>query len=124
MKSDFNKVELGNYRKILRKTQTTEELLLWKQLKSKRLLGEKFFRQYSVGPYILDFYCPRLRLAVELDGGHHSQEKQREYDNNRSFYLSSKNIKVLRFWNNEVKNNLEGVLEILRREIVMNPLLG
>ena len=62
----------------------------------------KFFRQYSIGPYILDFYCPTVKLAVELDGGQHNQSDNREHDVARSDYLKAQGIDVMRFWNNEV----------------------
>lgn len=70
----------------------------------------KFFRQYSVGPYILDFYCPTMKLAVELDGGQHNQCESMGYDEARSEYLKSKGIDLMRFWNHEVLLNTEGVL--------------
>ena len=70
----------------------------------------KFFRQYSIGPYILDFYCPTMKLAVELDGGQHNQSENKEYDSVRSEYLKLQGIDVIRFWSNEVLLNREGVL--------------
>lgn len=73
----------------------------------------KFFRQYSIGPYILDFYCPTIKLAVELDGGQHNQSENKEYDLVRSQYLKSHGIDVIRFWSNEVLLNMEGVLAAL-----------
>jgi len=78
---------------------------IWGYLRNKQFYGLKFFRQYSVGPYILDFYCPRLRLGVELDGGQHAEEEIREYDMARSEYLRAQEIEVIRFWNNEVMKN-------------------
>jgi very-short-patch-repair endonuclease len=60
----------------------------------------EFFRQYSIGPYILDFYCPALKLAVELDGGQHNQCESKAYDAARSEYLKLQGIEVMRFWNN------------------------
>ncbi len=73
--------------------------------------GLKFFRQYSFGTYILDFYCPEISLAVELDGGQHAKEENQEYDSQRNLYLEANGVKTLRFWNNEVLLNLDGVLE-------------
>ena len=70
----------------------------------------KFFRQYSIGPYILDFYCPTVKLAVELDGGQHNQSDKRERDAARSEYLKAQGIDVMRFWNNEVLLDIESVL--------------
>jgi very-short-patch-repair endonuclease len=70
----------------------------------------KFFRQYSFGPYILDFYCPTMKLAVELDGGQHNQCKNKEVDAARSEYLKRQRIEVMRFWDNEVLLDMESVL--------------
>lgn len=78
----------------------------------------KFFRQYSVGPYILDFYCPTIKLAVELDGGQHNQPESKEYDETRSEYLKTKGIKVVRFWDNEVLLNMESVLTELSLKVL------
>ncbi len=70
----------------------------------------KFFRQYGVGKYILDFYCPAIRLCLEIDGGQHNQNPN---DARRDNFLKSINIKVLRFWNNEINENFEGVYQKL-----------
>jgi prepilin-type N-terminal cleavage/methylation domain-containing protein len=70
----------------------------------------KFFRQYSIGPYILDFYCPTVKLAVELDGGQHNQCENKEYDESRLEYLKAQGIKVTRFWNHEVLFDIQSVL--------------
>ncbi len=70
----------------------------------------KFFRQYSVGAYILDFYCPALKLAIELDGGQHNQPEIKEYGLARSEYLEAQGIEVTRFWDNEVLHDIESVL--------------
>ena len=73
----------------------------------------KFFRQYSIGPDILDFYCPNMKLAVELDGGQHNQCKGKKYDAARSEYLKAKGIEVIRFWDHEVLLDMESVLSEL-----------
>lgn len=70
----------------------------------------KFFRQYSVGPYILDFYCPQKKLAVELDGGQHNNDETRLYDEERSAYLRTHGIDTMRFWNHEVMRHADAVL--------------
>ncbi len=112
LKSVFirNDPNLKKRRKELRQNQTEAEKLLWSELRDKRFYGVKFFRQYSIGPYVLDFYSPTLRLAIELDGGQHSEQEQQEYDENRSEYLKAHDMEVIRFWNNEVMHNMEGVL--------------
>jgi len=70
----------------------------------------KFFRQYSIGPYILDFYCPNMKLAVELDGGQHNQSESKQYEAVRTKYLKAQGIEVMRFWNHEVLLDMESVL--------------
>ncbi len=77
----------------------------------------KFFRQYSIGPYIIDFYCPTVKLAVELDGGHHNQSDNREYDAARSEYLKTQGIDVMRFWDNEVLLDIQSVLSKLALKV-------
>ena len=76
-----------------------------------------FWRQYSVGPYVLDFYCPKLRLAIEIDGSQHAETDGREYDQERERYLTGVNIKTLRFWNSEVRANLDAVVGKIKAEI-------
>jgi very-short-patch-repair endonuclease len=105
-----NDPQFKERRRELRRNQTEAEKLLWGYLRNKQFYGLKFFRQYSVGPYIIDFYCPKLRLAVELDGGQHSEEEVRGYDMVRSDYLRAQGIETIRFWNNDVMKNIEGVL--------------
>jgi len=63
-----------------------------------------------MGMYIIDFYCPTMKLAIELDGGQHADDENREYDEERSDYLRANGIEVIRFWNNEVLQNIDGVL--------------
>ena len=99
---------LKERRMELRKNQTPQEVLLWAKLRRTQL-GFKFKRQHSIGPYILDFYCPDKKLAIELDGSQHLQNK--EYDRERTDYLSVLEIRVIRFWNIEVNVNIEGVLQ-------------
>ena len=113
MKTGFlcNAPALKKRRSELRKSQTEVEKALWGKLRNRQLSGIKFFRQYSLGSYILDFYSPTLKLAIELDGGQHAEQDNREYDESRSEYLRSQGVKVLRFWNNEVIENMEGVLQ-------------
>ena len=98
---------------MLRKNQTDAESLLWAHLRNKQLNDLKFYRQYSVGKYIVYFYFPQKRLAIEVDGGQHDEYKIRAYDDKRSVYLKDKDIKVIRFWNNDVLENLEGVFDKL-----------
>ncbi|OGE77845.1 MAG: DNA-cytosine methyltransferase [Candidatus Doudnabacteria bacterium RIFCSPHIGHO2_01_FULL_46_14] len=112
----YNNSETINHRRGLRRNQTEVEKRLWKLLRNKQFEGLKFFRQYSVGSYILDFYCPIMKLAIELDGGQHAETTNMVYDEKRSEFLKNRRIKVLRFWNNDVIENIEGVTDKLRME--------
>ncbi len=101
---------LKDRRRNLRVRSTDVERCLWQKLRGRQVCSLKFFRQFSVGPYILDFYCPEKRIAVELDGSQHATEQGKAYDVERSAYLKSKDIQVIRFWNNEVITNMDGVV--------------
>jgi very-short-patch-repair endonuclease len=106
----------------LRRNQTEAEKILWAHLRNKRFYGLKFFRQYSIGPYILDFYCPAINFGVELDGGQHNQCENEEYDASRSEYLKAQGIDVNRFWNHEVLLDTESVLAGLALKVsLLNP---
>lgn len=107
----YNDLKLKFRRKELRHNETNEEKLLWVKLRRKNL-NFKFTRQYSVGPYILDFYCVEKRIAIELDGFQHLEN--RDYDKERDDYLSLNDIKVLRFWNSEISANINEVLDKIK----------
>jgi very-short-patch-repair endonuclease len=94
------------------------EVLLWARLKGRQLLGCKFRRQYSVGAFVLDFYSPEIKLGIELDGDSHFREGKREYDTERDAFIGSFGIKIVRFLNADVYENLDGVLEAIERTIV------
>jgi very-short-patch-repair endonuclease len=98
--------------RLLRKNQTDVERLLWKHLRNRQLHNHKFRRQLPIEPYIADFVCLELKLIIELDGGQHAD--QIAYDEQRRIALEQRGFKVLRFWNNEVIENLSGVLEAIR----------
>jgi very-short-patch-repair endonuclease len=108
-----NRKELEKFRKELRNNSTSAEATLWKYLKGKQL-GKKFRRQHSVGNYILDFYCATDRIAIELDGEKHFTEEGMRYDAIRTNYLNSLNIKVIRFENVRVFEDIESVLNEIR----------
>lgn len=105
-------------RKELRNKSTETEKILWDYLKSSKLGGFKFIRQYSAGPYILDFYCPKIRLAIELDGNQHGEKDSILYDNDRTEYLESVNIKTIRFWNNELVKNPKIVVDQIYKKVI------
>ncbi len=109
-----NLPELKLRRKQLRRRGSLPEAIVWNHLKHGQL-GMKFRRQHSVGPYILDFYCPKKRLAIELDGETHNDSKSQTYDAERTKYLNLQEIRVLRFQNREILENLEGVLEEIKK---------
>jgi very-short-patch-repair endonuclease len=93
-------------RENLRKNLTESELVLWEVLKDKKLCGRKFRHQHSIGHYIADFYCTSERLIIELDGQHHFTPEGVLKDLDRDIHLAMMNIKVLRFENKEILNNL------------------
>jgi len=98
--------------KKLRKSLTEAERLLWSYLRN-RQLGVKFRRQEPIGRYIVDFVCFEKKLVVEVDGGQHGGS----YDDERDRWLNMQGFRVLRFWNNEVLKNIEGVLEVIGKEL-------
>ena len=95
----------------LRRKSTDAEVLMWQHLRSRRLLGCKFRRQVPIGKYIVDFLCEDPPMIIELDGGQHMD--QQGYDQARSGWLVENGFRVLRYWNNDVLENMEGVLESL-----------
>jgi very-short-patch-repair endonuclease len=109
-------MNLTNNARQLRKNQTEVEKLLWQQLRNRQLLGHKFRRQFPIEPYIVDFVCLELKLIIELDGGQHAD--QQNYDQQRTLFLGKRGFKVIRFWNNEMCENNEGVLEAIRLAIL------
>jgi very-short-patch-repair endonuclease len=104
-------------RRQLRNAPTTAEKRLWQGLRASQVSGRKFRRQHSIGPYVLDFYCPDCRLAVELDGQAHFNSMASEYDLRREKFLKSLSIRVLRFENRAVFENPEGVLHQIRESL-------
>lgn len=108
-----NTTEQTEQRRQLRNSATSAEATLWKALKERQANGWKFRRQHGIGPYILDFYCPELKLCVELDGSSH--DNKYDYDEKRTAFLREQGIEVVRFTNAQVWANLEWVIsEIVR----------
>ncbi|MEZ0608159.1 endonuclease domain-containing protein [Fibrella sp. WM1] len=105
-----NRKHMEAVRRDLRKGQTGAETRLWERLRSSQLLGRKFRRQHSVGMYVLDFYCPAERLAVEVDGSVHATEQARQHDAERDATLAQLSIHTVRITNSEVENDIEAVL--------------
>ncbi len=100
-------------RRQLRRRATAAETLLWNGLRNRQLMGRKFKRQYSLGPYILDFYCSEEQRAVELDGSVHDNPWRREYDEERTAFLEDQGIRVIRFRNGKVLDQRDSVLEAI-----------
>ncbi len=114
-----NAPHLKERRRELRRRQTEAERVLWGALRNNQLYGLKFFRQYSFGPYILDFYCPEKSLAIELDGGQHDLPEKREYDAVRTAYLEAHGVEVVRFcrfWNSDVMQDVQAVLHVIAQQ--------
>lgn len=108
-----NRKYLKQTRRALRSNLTPAEATLWRYLQNKKLSGRKFRRQHSVGNYILDFYCPQEKLAIELDGAYHFTSAGYEADQTRDGYLKYLGIQVLRFENKEVFHDIVRVLEMI-----------
>ena len=117
MAQHFNKIYQKFKRKNLRNNPTEEENILWQYLKSKRMCGFKFRRQYSVDQFIIDFYCPKLFLAIEIDGGYHLDEEISTYDQARQIIIEAFGITFLRFSNQEIRYDIEKVLYIIKSKI-------
>ena len=108
------KVNLIIKARYLRHKETKAEKILWEELRNKKL-GVKFRRQHPVDSFILDFYAPEIKLGIELDGSLHTGNQ--EYDKLRTVYLNSNGIKIVRFWNLEIENNLLEVMRKIKDEI-------
>ena len=102
----------------LRKNSTEAEKLLWHRVRNRQIENVKFRRQQPIGRYIVDFVSFEKRIVVELDGGQHATTINREKDKTRDAWLSKEGYEVLRFWDNEVFENLEGILEVIRARIL------
>ena len=122
---DYSLNELTNLGKVFRKRLTNAEQLLWKHLRLMRLKqmeGLKFRRQQPIDNYIVDFVCFENRIIIEVDGGQHAAEKNKDIE--REIYLQRYGFKVLRFWNNEVLQNTNEVLAVIRENCLFHPPLN
>jgi len=109
----YNRTSEKEKRRLLRNNLTKAEIIIWSRLQRKQVLGYKFRRQFSVGSYVLDFYCPELKLAIEIDGTSHFKEGAEEYDHNRQESIEQLGIRFLRFTNTNIYRNLSGVLQTI-----------
>ncbi len=101
-------------RQDLRINETPQEKILWNKLRRKNF-SYKFKRQHSIGNFIADFYCPARKLIIEIDGSQHLDNT--EYDTERTKYFENLGLKVIRFWNNEINQNINGVLMKIEEEL-------
>src|SRR5262245_45050267 len=104
-------------RRELRAHSTDAEAALWTRLRAKRFAGFKFRRQHSCGPYIVDFYCPRMHLAIELDGGQHFTAEAQAYDERRTEFLCRHGISVLRFPTDLVFREPQAVIDVIAQTL-------
>jgi len=116
MLKQYNKKLRSNSR-ALRKKMTDAELALWKHLRRKQVLGLQFYRQKPLLNFIVDFYCPRAKLVIELDGGQHYEPNAQSSDELRDKTLGKLKLKVLRFDNSQVLEEIDSVLEFIHREV-------
>ena len=113
----FNREPQTEQRQQLRRDSPAAEHLLWLSIKERAINGYKFRRQFGVGRYVLDFYCPELQLCIEIDGPSHDTQDAQEYDQERSDYLRSCGITILRFTNDEVYESTDAIIERIRKAI-------
>lgn len=115
----FNQKKETNKRRVLRNSMPKAEIVLWKKLSRKQMLGYKFRRQYSVNRYVIDFYCPGLKLAIEIDGDtHYKNNAIEEYDENRQTLIKTMGIFFLRFQNPEIYKDINSVLNTIESVIL------
>ena len=105
------------YARELRQRQTDAERTLWAQLRNRQVKDAKFRRQQPIGPYIVDFVSFENKLVIEIDGGHHNEDAISSKDEKRTIWLRDEGFHVLRFWNNEVLTNTDGVIERISEAI-------
>lgn len=117
---DYNPA-LRDAARDLRKHQTEAETVLWARLRRKQLCGVQFYRQKPLGGFIADFYCAAAKLVVELDGMHHTEGNQIAYDQERTLQLEALGLRVIRFSNQAILQNIDGVLAQIRRYLEENP---
>ncbi len=103
--------------RTLRRKQTPWEQKLWRILRNRNIIGQKFRRQYPIGPYITDFCCVECKLIIELDGSGHLESLQTAKDSVRSNFFISEGFEVLRIYNNEIDSNIEGVVEFIIQKL-------
>ena len=114
----INNFKRKEVRRKLRKSQTPQEIILWAKIRNNQT-GYKWKRQASIGPYIADFYCREKLLVIEADGSQHLDNK--EYDKEREIYFLNLGIQTLRFWNNDINTNIDGVMQKICNKLKDTP---
>jgi very-short-patch-repair endonuclease len=118
----MTKPSLTNRAKELRQSETEAEQIIWSWLRAKKLKGVKFRRQEPIGTYVVDFVSFEKKLIIEIDGGQHNFAENKTNDDARTEWLESQGFRVIRFWNNEVGSNLDGVLTQIEEALAVPPL--
>ncbi|MEO8399633.1 MAG: endonuclease domain-containing protein [Ignavibacteriaceae bacterium] len=118
MSKHYNKTEEKEKRRQLRKVQTFCEKIMWLHLKNRQLLGIKFRRQYSIDQFVIDFYAPKIKFAIELDGNIHELQEQKDYDIQRQKYLENYGITFIRIKNEELIGNANKAFKKIEKLIV------
>ena len=118
----MKKPNLSGVAKELRYSETEAEKFLWTLLRAKKLNGVNFRRQAPIGVYVVDFISFEKKLIIEIDGGQHSDAKNKEYDEIRTKWLESQGFRVIRFWNNDISTNIDGVITRITEALEMHPL--
>ena len=113
---DYNR-KIKNRSQELRSNMTDAEIIMWSKLKGKQINNAQFYRQKPIGNYIVDFYCPKYKIVIELDGSQHFTEEGFEYDLERDTYLKFMGLRVLRFTNIQIRTQLNTVLEVIFNEL-------
>jgi len=114
----YSKLKLKERRRELRHTMTKAEAKLWTHIRKKQVSEQRFLRQFSIGSYIVDFFCPHLNLAVEIDGATHVTDEEIAYDKKRQEELQTLGITFLRFRNEEIYEDLNGVIENIKLKVI------
>ena len=112
--AQFKEIVKARY---LRQTETKTEKILWSELRKSKL-NTNFRRQHPIDVFVLDFYAPKIKLAIELDGAPHKTKDGREYDKMRTEFLKSRGVIMIRFWNSEIEKDLKSVLNKIKEKIL------
>jgi very-short-patch-repair endonuclease len=117
----FNCLKFKKLRQKLRKEMPRAEIIFWEKIRRRQINGLKFHRQYSIGKYVVDFYCPLAKLVIELDGDTHFNDEYKSKDLLRDKNLNNLGLSILRFNNNDIYYNLEGVIDVVYEKVKTPP---